>query len=647
MNANNLRRKLQNAALKSAAVNASRTQSKHDKREAFIADVYKRGGKGFVERVQLFATTERQSSVRLPPWYREYLLAIGDFRLNRVLTTGPAQCGKTLAHAMLFVDALTTGKLNGVWFYDTRTSLDQNVPMQFQPVADSWIANMTAAGHKFNRRSDRCINTRFQIDQVNGIFAYVSTSRPGQREKGTAAAGGMAVSYQADYAFLEERSQYRPGSADSIPRRLDASLLPTRPIRELGTPGGGTGIEEQMGKVDHLFYPHYTCTSCKQTLPLDPKGCLLRETLQRDPLGRIKKTYLSDSGRPVSWFHRDENDAVASAYFACSNCAEAITDEQRYDARFCCRHTGVSLFEFLESLPPGIPEYTWTIGIHLSPLTRETQFNLASKMIEEGMSASTTDDWQQQMLGHPSEHQVGSISPEMLRASMASPVPQRQPELVLAGIDVGRSEDWLAIVEFYLPPNYHRMTRAEVIEKTIRYVSYASDVMRNDIPDLLTRFDVKAGLIDNEPSRESSMYLCRRTCLDMADQIAYLKDPVRKSQVADGGITYDCYQIRNEKFMGAVLEGFLLKAEDDYPLYRLPPTWEKWLSNPSERSPLRHLMGPSRDPKTQQWKRGPGNVDDFYFALVFAEAAFYIKLEELMPDKDDYFQGSSSFSSWW
>lgn len=647
MNTGNLRRKLQNAALKSALVNASRTQSKHDQREAFIADAYERGGMGFVERVGLFATTERQSSVRLPRWYREFLLTIGDFRLNKVLTTGPAQCGKTLAHAMLFVDCLTTGKLNGVWFYDTRTSLDQNVPMQFQPVADSWIANMMAVGHKFNRRSDRCINTRYQIDQVNGIFAYVSTSRPGQREKGTAAAGGMAVSYQADYAFLEERSQYRPGSADSIPRRLDASLLPTRPIRELGTPGGGTGIEEQMGKVDHLFYPHYTCNSCKQTLPLDPKGCLLRETVQRDPLGRIKKTYLSDSGRPVSWFHRDENDAVNSAYFACLNCGEPISDEQRYAAHFCCRHTGTALADFLQSLPPGIPEYTWTVGIHLSPLTRETQFNLAAKMIEEGMSASTTDDWQQQMLGHASEHQVGSINPEMLRASMASPVPERQPELVLAGVDVGRSEDWLAIVEFYLPPNYYRLTRAEVIEKTIRYISYASDVMRNDIPDLLTRFDVNFGLIDNEPSRESSMYLCRRTCLDMADQIAYLKDPVRKSQVADGGITYDCYQIRNEKFMGAVLEGFLLKAEDDYPLYRLPPTWEKWLSNPSERSPLRHLMGPSRDPKTQQWKRGPGHVDDFYFALVFAEAAFYIKLEEMMPDKDDYGQASTSFSSWW
>jgi hypothetical protein len=57
-------------------------------------------------------------------------------------------------------------------------------------------------------------------------------------------------------------------------------------------------------------------------------------------------------------------------------------------------------------------------------------------------------------------------------------------------------------------------------------------------------------------------------------------------------------------------------------------------------------MGPSRDPKTYQWKRGPGNVDDFYFALVFVEAAFYIKLEELMPDEDDKNQPTQSYSTW-
>lgn len=642
----NLKRKLVRTVVQCQAVSDKNSAGKEQKRQGFIEDVYLRGGKGFVERVELYGKTEKQSAIELSRWYREFLSLIGDFRISHVLTTGPAQVGKTLGHAMLFVDVLTTGKLNGAWFYDTRTSLDQNVPMSFTPVAESWISSMVRVGHRFNRRADRCINTRFQVDQVNGIFSYVSTSRPGTREQGTAAAGGMAVSFQADWMVLEERSQYRAGSADALPRRLDASMLPTRPIRELGTPGGGTGIEEQLGNVDRLFYPHFRCPNCQSVQPLDPKGCLLRMVTTRDSLGRTKQSYLSESGRPVSWFHEDENNALESAYFACPKCLHRIDNETRLKAHFQCRHTGEELSSFLESLPPGIPTRPWSVGVHLSPLTRQSEFNLAAQIIKEGIEAVTTDDWQQQMLGHPSEHMVGNINIEMLRAAMASArISDRKPDFILAGCDVGRSEDWIAVVEIYLPLGYYRLTRAEIVERTIRQVVYAEDVMRNDIPDILTRFEVDFGLIDNEPSRESSMYLCRNTTLEMADQIAYLKDPVRLSEVADGGIIYPCYQIRNEKFMDTVLQGFLLQAEDGHQLYRLPPEWEKWLSNPSERSPLRHLSGPSRDPKNHQWKRGPKNVDDLYFALVFLEAAFYIHLERMMDESLPPVP-TASYSSW-
>lgn len=644
-----LKRKLQAAIDQSENLKKAKEDDKKTKREAFIADGYQRGGQGFVERVEKFGKTERDTPIKMPQWYKEYLLCIGDFRLPWVLTTGPSQCGKTLGHAMLFIDTLTTGKLNLAWFYDTRTSLDQNVPMSFLPVAEKWINSMMAAGITFDRRNDRCINTRFQIDGVNGIFSYVSTSRPGRREDGSAAAGGMGVAYQADGAFLEERSQYAPGSADFIPRRLDASLLAIPIIRELGTQGGGTGIEAQMSKAEHLFYPHYTCPNCRQILPLDPKGCLLRKVNQKDALGRVKQVYLSESGRPLSWFHEDENDAVESAYFACSNCGHPLDEETRTtNAHFRCRIDNTTLEDFLNALPPGVPKKEWMIGIHLSPLTRETEYNLASKMIKEGLSAVSTRDWQEQMLGHTSEHQTNSITLDMIRAAMKAPAPEKKPDLIIAGVDVGRSEDWLAIVGFYLPEQYWKLTRAEVREKSIRKMIYAADVMRTEIEDLLVRFEVEFGLIDNEPSRESSMQICRYSCLEMGDQIAYYRQVVEKTEVQDGGISYPCYNFRNEKFMAAVLEGFILEASDGYPLYRLPPEWEKWIANNnSDRSPIRHLQGPSRDPQTYQWKRASDKVDDFFFSLVFAEAAFYIKLEEIMSDDNNYHPPvSNTYSSW-
>jgi hypothetical protein len=620
-----LRRKLEATVNAQTPGDRRYLEARQTQRNTFIDRCYESGGEGFLERVRTFGCTEKGNKLKMSPWYEEYLRLIGDFRIQHLLTTGPAQCGKTLGHTLLMVDSITTGKLNSAWFYESRTSLDQNVPMQFHPVADFWIAQMQEQGIRFRRGRDRSINTRYQVDQVNAIFSYVSTSRPSLRDQGRAAAGGAAVSFQADWMVLEERSQYPPGAADPLPRRLDASMLPTRPIRELGTPGGGQGIEAELGDCDRYFYPHIQCKRCKEIQPLDPKGCVLKPTTQRDALGRPKISFLSESGRPVAWHHTDSSAPVDSAFVGCAFCAYPISNNQRYEAEFRCRHTGQTLRDFLKELPSGIPEQNWKVACHLSPLTREVHTNLAAEIIKSGMDASATEDWQQQRLGHPSESQASSITAEMLRQAMVSPKPTRKPDYTLAGIDVGRSEDWFAAVDFYLPNGYRQMKPAEIFEKTIRSVRYASGIVRDRIPHLLDEFGVTYGLIDNEPSRESSMRICRDTCLEMGDQVAYLQEIIEEIEVQDGGITARCWHFRNEKFMSTVLEGFLLKAADGYPLYRLPIAWEKWISNPSENSPLRHLSGPYRDPNGQ-WRRGAGNVDDLYFAIVFVEVAFYIKI---------------------
>ena len=46
----------------------------------------------------------------------------------------------------------------------------------------------------------------------------------------------------------------------------------------------------------------------------------------------------------------------------------------------------------------------------------------------------------------------------------------------------------------------------------------------------------------------------------------------------------------------------------------------------TERSPLRHLAGPSYDPGSGKWRRGEGNIDDLFYAAMFCEAAFYLYL---------------------
>jgi hypothetical protein len=327
-------------------------------RHAYIQDALTNGGKGFVDRVRKYGVTDKGEPLRMTQWFCELLELLGDFRVPHVLTTGCSQLGKTALSTLLLVDTIVHGKLNAGWFYASRGSRDLNVPEQFYPVVTEWLDRLSQDTQEtLITDTDRQNSSRYQVDGTTAVFSYANTSKPSPSRQGLAAAGGAAVSFTANVLFYEERSQWSPGVADPLIRRLDASLIPTRPVRELGTPGSGLGIEVEVERSHYHFYPHYTCDACNQTHPLDPKGCLLRQFTRKDPSGKEVKAYLSLSGKPVHWWHRDEADSVESAYLACSNCGHPIRDEQRDNAWFACRRSGIRLRDFLDPLPQTAIQY--------------------------------------------------------------------------------------------------------------------------------------------------------------------------------------------------------------------------------------------------------------------------------------------------
>jgi hypothetical protein len=601
---------------------ANYTDEKNDLRQAYVDAVMARGGKDFVERVQLYGATERGEKLRFTPSYLEQLELTGDFRVPWVLTTGPAQIGKTLSHLLIQIDGVVCGKLNGAWFYATGRALDQMVPIQFRPAIGYWIKNMEAAGFRFRRQTDTMVNTRYQVDGANAIFTFVSTTN--KTNDGMAVVGGVAASFTADYSIMEERSQYDSGSADICLDRMNNSKLPTRPRRDLGTPGGGMGIEVDMQDCHHYFKPHYHCPHCFQVLPLSPKGCLLKEFEREDILGNKIKTYLSESGRPEDgyWWCRDPIDPIRTAYIACSSCGGELSLDDRLQSKYRCISTGVWLRDFLDTFNS---DTQWKIGLQMSPLAHANS-TIAATIIANGIGTDNPFNWQQQSLGYPTSTEVLIITPEQIRSLVGLPVPAGDADYRLAGIDVGRGEDWLVIVDFYLPPDRVNLSIGQIIEKTIRRVIYCEAIVRTDLGDILRRYDVDYGLIDNEPSRDSAMRICDHSVLELANQ-ANPKDTVRSTMVKDGGIEYPCWDLRNSKFMLQVFEGFHFRAWDGHVCYRLPAAWVRWYENPTGRSPIRHISGPWRD-KEMVWHRGKDNLDDIYMALLFAEAAFYLQLEQ-------------------
>lgn len=532
----------------------------------------------------------------------------------------------TLSHTLLACDLLTFGRLNFGWIYATDKSLVANQPTQFRPVVDNWEKSIAQAGYQFSKRGDRHMTTRYQIGSVNGIFAAASTSAPARNaSSGGAVAGASVVSFTADALFLEERSQYPPGAADPLPRRLDASMLSTKPIRELGTPGGGAGIETGFDSVSHYFYPHYECPECNAIAPLDPKGCLLRPYTHP----RKGQCFLSESGKPLEWFHHNSQDDTKTAFFGCSECGEELSEETRFAARFRCKKTGVLLRDFLDSLPPGTPKERYKIVLHFSPLLRRTEFNLAADLIVSGLEAEDATDWQQQSLGHVSETSQNSISLETIKIAIKAPRPQRVPSVTLCGVDQGRGQYWVWIAEYIITdPMWQKKPVEVVIESSIRNVIFAGPIIKGAIAEKLSEYGVSFGLIDNEPERTEAGEIQRTTCLQMADQKPGQRDAIIKGSVKDGGASIPCWFIRNEKFLRQVLSSFLCLAEDGFPLMRLPETWTRWLLNQGELSPVRHLMTPSYDPSTGKWAKKPGgkSIDDLYYACMFCESAFYMWL---------------------
>lgn len=588
-----------------------RSPTSGELRHDFVDECYQKGGKPFVAAVEKYGVNERGDRLTLHPWHKELYELVGDVRLAEVLTTGASQIGKTLANTSFLCYCLVEGGLSTLWSYDQERSLNIQVPSNFRPIIKTWLK---AKGIKTKLGEDTQNNTIYQVKGATAQFVYVSTSKI-KEGGGGAAAGGIAVGVSRDILFKEERSQYPPGADAPLDRRLDAGRLPSRPIRQIGTKGSGLGIEVEIETADLDFHPHAKCPGCKSEFNLTPLGCLLKVVSEKN--GRIK--YLSETGRPVDWYFHNSQDAIASAYFACPHCEEEIPQNTRTKkAWFRCIKTGVDLRSFLDSLPTGYPKRRYKVGICLSPLLRETEYNLAEEIIREGSETYNTPDWQQQRLGIVSESGSTNVTLEMLKGAITLSPPLGTPEFTLTGIDQGRNEYWLWKCAYYLPVDWRTLPIAQVIEQSRRHVLFGGDVMKGEVPSFIT--DVDFGVIDNEPDISAAAELCSNTCLEMADQQSSQMDAVREGLVREGGNEHKCWKLRNEKFLKDVLHGFLMNK------YHLPSDWQMWIGKPTERSPLVHLTAPSFDPTTGKWKRPKNHVDDLYYAAMFCEVAFYIHL---------------------
>ncbi|MEM8610446.1 MAG: phage terminase large subunit family protein [Cyanobacteria bacterium P01_H01_bin.105] len=619
----------QSIGLAAAILGAANDLSTSDqaKRKQFLEEKWTQGGKPFVQRVKRYGKTEEGDPIIWSPWLEEFLETIGDARISDVATMAASQIAKTMSHILLACDIQTTGRLVFGMVYDKKEARTKFAATQFRPIMDHWLEGMKAADQiEFDRSKDTVNASRKQLGGVNSIFSFASTADASLRE-GKSAVSSELAGWSGDWLLEEERSQWPLGAVDVAYRRLDNSAIATKPVRSWGTPGAGLGVEKEVRAAEYHFYPHGQCEECGEVYPVDAFGSLLKAFERTDAYGQTTVAYVSESNRPVEWFHHDPENPVGSAYFACPHCEAELTERSRTQARFKCLNTGVWLRDFLDGLPKDIPSHRYRVALHYGPLLRASKINLAADLIRNGLEMANAADWVQQGLGHATAPGASALTLPLLERAIAAPPAPRLPEVRLAGIDQGRNGHWTTIMDVSLPLGWESMPVSVVMERAVRTILFSGEVLKNSLAPKMREYQVQYGGIDNEPDRTFAGDIQRTTTLSMMDQRAGLGDAYKKSFVEDSG-KVPCILIRNEKFLRQVMTGFFLVAEDGAPLVRLPDDWTRWIASPTERSPLRHYMGVKCDPESGKWEKADANANGLYYAHMFAEAALYVWLSQ-------------------
>lgn len=570
------------------------------------------------------AKNERGEDIQVTPILEEYLRLLLDYRVNQVVCGGCAQIGKSLFAIVAY--SYTTCKLgfNCLFLFPQQQSLERLVPLNHRSVVENWEKTL----YKGKKRN--LITNLKTIKSLSGGVILYSYSTTKTQDNEGAAAKSSIVSFSVDALYIDEVSQYPKGAVEMAFRRLDAGRIPTQPVRLLGTAGNGGGIERYITNCDYQFYPSVVCNNCGEVTFLDPFGGLLADSNVFDVKGDSYKSYLSATGRPIHWYGKDKQITTDTqkASIVCQHCHSQISDEQIEASNFRDKVSKVRLVDFLDNLPD---KEFYSVSVELSPLLRGNK--KVSKLLKEGLTTSAPSDWVQQALGKPSEFGNTSITLEQIYCGFNKTLPKAKQSkydygcssIVIAGIDQGHSADHVVIIRYYY--NYDRDINF-IAENSYREFLYFGAVSRAEIPTILSNYKVQFGFIDNEPSIDSAAEVVRKTnCLMLVDQQGKQKDDFILGDAKDGGYNFPCVKINHRKFGRSLIVGFSRVSKEGIPLYQFSPATDWILTATRDVSPARHLTSVVYDPEDGLLKRPVDKVDHYFFATLFAEAAFSYSLE--------------------
>ena len=554
-------------------------------REFIVNTGNRQGSLSAVDRILAHGRNELGEKLTDTRWFRQQLRLTADYRLAHVFTSGASQISKSLANYLVAIDTLLNGQVNIGWFYASRQSLYNQQPEQFQAMVRGWLLSESRP-----IAIERDAITRFTIDKATGHFSHVNSDS--DKKIGGAAEGKEATAFSASVLFLEERSNHR-GNVDQSPR-LGASKILSKPIRELGTPGGGNGIGKLMEKSAHLFCPALPCPHCGEITWLEPKGALLKG--QINPKNNHLE-FFGNRGEILDYYSID--GTPQTAYIACVICDRRIPTELIIDCQLYSKQSLATVDDFLDALPDEI--YPGAIAIYLSPFLRcPTDPLRIQGLIEQGLDPLNPLIYCQNKLGYESELGGTGVSIEQFNAAIKLPLhifASHKKVIRIAGIDQNRGMHHIVIGDLVLDD------RSQI------NIIHVGMVGQADIRPTLEKWQVNYALIDNEPDRIDTYRICQemRGKLHLGDQ-RDIKDAYTRGTVSHGDQKMPCFFLSNQLFIEQVVKNW---TSESYRIgCKLPPNFGAHITS-MHRTDIK-------------WVRPENSEDHYFFAMLFMEAAIVI-----------------------
>jgi hypothetical protein len=596
--------------------NVSTKKDSELKRDAaFLAIESGQFAQDFALWVRNVAKTEKDTKVLVEPWVDDWNKINGDLRLNDVVISGAAQVYKSLGSYLLNFYITEYGNLNTLYTFAKSKIRDK--------IVASTVTPFRIANRQLLPQPEKLITENNQVYKTRSYTSYYSFVVQNGAATDVAVPAELQ-SISVDVMLLDEYSQYNPKIAAVLKSRQANSLLESRPVRYVSTPGkAGTTIDILLNRCSKTFSAFVKCPHCGQNASLHPEHCFLKKATITDDSGDEVESFFDSELRVLDWYHSNPDDRINSAYLSCQHCGGELPDKLYEKAFLLEKDSQMSVDEFIDEVNED-PTKLRTIGLIANPFLRRTKQNIAVRFANDASTTENYRDFIEQGLGIPSNDAFNGLTVEMLTALVNAPKqpanPTQYSKTRLVGLDVARGINYACLMDVYIPTTGSKDSK---YHNAIRSVVSFDKVASSNMVNWRQMYKPEAIGMDLNPDQSLAFEFSKKFKAIPFVQKHNLKEVFREDKETNvGGLTFTSYSFDNQYFITRALKLFRMKTGDDYAV-RLPRNLTQYLTTRTKNDAISHLLNMTYNDEKAMWEKGSLNRSDYFYAFLFAEVLLY------------------------